>query len=203
MYMLPGCRNPHHLRRTKQNHDSYARELRYVHYRADGTISPVYINATGVGAYDVSLGNPIEAENFFRAENAVKVRVNPSHIVLCCHRVACTLSERPACLHDSSFCCSRAASTTMCAASCRTQPPTCSLPLALLSDRPAPHLHRWTSEVLGLSIPRTMDLRSTLTETTKTPTAEVGVAAAIAATTGAAATTACCTTLTFAASTLP
>ena len=41
----------------------------YVHYRANGTIAPVVINAVGVGTYDAALGR-IEAEDYFRREGA-------------------------------------------------------------------------------------------------------------------------------------
>jgi arabinoxylan arabinofuranohydrolase len=37
----------------------------YVHYRADGSIAPVVIDAVGIGQYEASLGRAIEAENYF------------------------------------------------------------------------------------------------------------------------------------------
>lgn len=43
----------------------------YVHYRANGTIAPVIIDAVGVGTYDASRGR-IEAENYFRREGGVE-----------------------------------------------------------------------------------------------------------------------------------
>ena len=39
----------------------------YIHYRADGSMEPVAIDAVGIGEYDAAAG-PIEAENFFKLE---------------------------------------------------------------------------------------------------------------------------------------
>ena len=45
----------------------------YVHYRANGTIAPVVIDAVGIGQYDGSRGRRIEAENFFEMVGARKL----------------------------------------------------------------------------------------------------------------------------------
>jgi hypothetical protein len=45
----------------------------YVHYRANGTIAPVVIDAVGIGQYDGSRGRRIEAENFFEMVSARKL----------------------------------------------------------------------------------------------------------------------------------
>lgn len=49
--------------------------LCYIHFRADGTMEPCTIDATGVGQYDGGAGKAIEAENFFEltGSNARKV----------------------------------------------------------------------------------------------------------------------------------
>ena len=47
----------------------------YVHYRADGTIAPVRIDAVGVGTYDAALGR-IQAENYFRREGSGMKKVD-------------------------------------------------------------------------------------------------------------------------------
>lgn len=44
----------------------------YIHYRANGTIAPVVIDAVGIGQYDGSRGR-IEAENFFEMIGATKL----------------------------------------------------------------------------------------------------------------------------------
>ena len=42
----------------------------YLHFRANGSMEPITINATGVGSYDAR--HPIEAENFFSLVGGVK-----------------------------------------------------------------------------------------------------------------------------------
>lgn len=44
----------------------------YIHYRANGTIAPVVIDAVGIGQYSGSSGR-IEAENFFEMIGATKL----------------------------------------------------------------------------------------------------------------------------------
>eukprot|EP00658_Telonema_sp_P-2_P073853 TRINITY_DN62994_c0_g1_i1.p1 TRINITY_DN62994_c0_g1~~TRINITY_DN62994_c0_g1_i1.p1 ORF type:complete len:223 (-),score=46.79 TRINITY_DN62994_c0_g1_i1:137-805(-) len=48
----------------------------YIHFRADGTMAPIQINATGVGRY--SAAERIQAENYFGAsDDCVKQELNP------------------------------------------------------------------------------------------------------------------------------
>jgi len=56
-------------------HRSYYRDtvVGYVHYRSNGSIAPVVINAQGVGSYH---GSFLQAENFFGADQAVKFHID-------------------------------------------------------------------------------------------------------------------------------
>jgi hypothetical protein len=54
--------------------------ISYIHYRADGTITPIRVNGIGVGEYDAS--GPIEAEEFFYARGAEKKRLWKSAVTL-------------------------------------------------------------------------------------------------------------------------
>lgn len=48
----------------------------YVHYFKNGSIAPVKIDATGVGSYDVTHGEKIEAENYFSStEDILKMEI--------------------------------------------------------------------------------------------------------------------------------